>query len=132
MAYDEKVADRMRRILAGRVNVVEKRMFGGVCFMVSGHMCCGLTESALVVRVGRDGYGDALARPDARPMDFTGRPLVGMVYVDPRGYETTRALERWIELGLRFVDSLPPRDAAAAKPRKRASNRVRSRGRGRA
>lgn len=108
MSFDEKTAERVRRILAPRDDVVEKKMFGGLCFMVNGSMCCGLTRTALMVRVGRDRYEDALAQSHARPMDFTGRPLAGMVYVDPPGYETEAALARWIRRGVDFVSSPGP------------------------
>jgi len=83
VSYDEKLAARVRKVLAGRTDVVEKKMFGGLCFMVNGAMCCGLTKTDLMVRFGPVQYDDALAEPHARPMDFTGRPLAGMVYVAP-------------------------------------------------
>src|SRR5579862_1644702 len=86
--HDETTAVRIRAVLADRGDVVEKRMFGGLCFMVNGQMCCGLTRTDFIVRVGKDAYEDALAQPHVRPMDFTGRPLAGMVYVDPAGYRT--------------------------------------------
>src|SRR5438046_9238836 len=98
-------------------------MFGGLCFMVSGSICCGLTGTALMVRVGRDGYEKALALPHARPMDFTGRPLTGMVYVDPAGYETNAALAKWVERGVNFVSVLPAKKSAAARRRKRLEKR---------
>ena len=96
MAYDEALAARIRAILAtGGHDVVEKKMFGGLCFMVGGHMCCGVTDT-LMLRVGKDGYAAALARPHARLMTFTGRPLDGFVYVDPPGLRTDRALAAWL------------------------------------
>jgi TfoX/Sxy family transcriptional regulator of competence genes len=107
--YDEKTAERIRSVLAGRADVVEKRMFGGLCFMVNGQMCCGLTKTDFMVRVGKDGYEDALAQPHARPMDFTGRPLAGMVYVAPAGYKTTGALRKWVGRGIAFVTASPRR-----------------------
>lgn len=103
MSYDEKTAERVRRILARRTDVVEKRMFGGLCFMVHGRMCCGLTETAFMVRVGKERYREALALPHARPMDFTGRPLAGMVYVDRPGYRTDAALAGWVQRGVDFA-----------------------------
>src|SRR5712692_8746796 len=123
MGYDEKTADRVRRILSTRGDVIEKKMFGGLCFMVSGSMCCGLTSTALMVRVGPDGYEEALAQPHARPMDFTGRALTGMVYVDPAGYKTDTALEKWVQRGVDFVSGLPPKKSAATKLRKRPAKR---------
>ena len=116
MAYDEKSAERLRGILVGRPDVVEKKMFGGLCFMVGGSMCCGLTDAGLMVRVGRDRYEEALAQSFARPMDFTGRPLAGMVYVDPKGYRTDAALKRWVQRGIEFVMTLP---AASKRPSRR-------------
>jgi TfoX/Sxy family transcriptional regulator of competence genes len=117
MSYDEKLAARIRRALSGRDDVVEKKMFGGLCFMVAGSMCCGLTKTDFMVRVGPARYEEALARPHARPMDFTGRPLKGMVYVAPAGLRTEAALMRWIRLGLAFVSqgpSVQERASAAA------------------
>jgi TfoX/Sxy family transcriptional regulator of competence genes len=101
----QNTATRARRILSGRSDVIEKMMFGGLCFMVNGRMCCGLTNAAFMVRVGPDQYEDALAQPHARPMDFTGRPLAGIVYVDPSGYRTDADLARWIQRGIDFVST---------------------------
>ena len=109
MAYNEDTALRVRDLLAGEPSVSEKKMFGGLCFMVSGNMACGLLKDDLVVRVGPDGHDDAISRPHARPMDFTGRPMKGMVYVGPGGFESPEGLEGWVERGLRFARSLPPK-----------------------
>lgn len=114
MSYDEKLAMRVRQALGPRADVVEKKMFGGLCFMVNGSMCCGLTQTDMMVRVGPEQYEDALAEPHARPMDFTGRPLKGMVYVAPSGLRTQSALAKWVGRGVAFVSTLP-----AAKPRRR-------------
>ena len=116
MSYDERLAARVREALAARDDVVEKRMFGGLCFMVNGAMCCGLTKSDFMVRVGPAQYDDALAEPHARLMDFTGRPLKGMVYVAPEGLRTKAALARWVRRGLAFIAEAPP-----ARARKRGS-----------
>jgi TfoX/Sxy family transcriptional regulator of competence genes len=123
MGYDEKTADRVRRILSTRGDVIEKKMFGGLCFMVNGSMCCGLTSTALMVRIGPDGYERALAQPHARPMNFTGRPLTGMVYVDPAGYKTDAALVKWVQRGVDFVSGLPAKKSAPARPRKKPAKR---------
>ena len=123
MSYDEGTAERVRHILSKRPDVVEKRMFGGLCFMVNGGMCCGLTSTALMVRVGPDLYDDALAQPHARPMDFTGRPLAGMVYVDPAGYRTDATLARWVQRGVDFVATLPARKPARKRPTAKRSRR---------
>ena len=84
-------------------------MFGGLAFMANGHMCCGIVGEEFVVRVGADGYEQALSQPHARPMDFTGRQMKGFVYVGPPGYRTSAALRKWIKRGLGFVTSLPPK-----------------------
>ena len=120
MSYDEKLAARVRGALAGRTDVVERNMFGGLCFMVNGSMCCGLTSTALMVRVGPDKYEEALAQAHARPMDFTGRPLTGMVYVDPGGYRTVAALGKWIQRGVDFVSARPAKKSANARTRTRS------------
>src|SRR5258706_16395340 len=103
MSYDEKLAARVRKLLADRDDVVEKKMFGGLCFMVNGAMCCGLTASDFMVRVGVAQFDHALAQPYARPMDFTGRPSRGMVYVGAKGLRTDAALAAWVQRGLTFV-----------------------------
>jgi TfoX/Sxy family transcriptional regulator of competence genes len=107
MPYDEKLAGRVRELLSGQTPLSEKKMFGGLAFMVRGNMCCGVVEATLMVRVGPDRYEEALARRYARPMDFTGRPLRGFVYVDPEGIRAKRDLKRWVDLAVSFVTSLP-------------------------
>jgi TfoX/Sxy family transcriptional regulator of competence genes len=120
MSYDEKTAERVRRILSRRRDVVEKKMFGGLCFMVNGSMCCGLTSTALMVRVGPDRHEEALAQPHARSMDFTGRALAGMVYVDAKGYRSEAALAKWVQRALDYVSTLSAKKSAtkARKPRR--------------
>src|SRR5258708_36473763 len=109
MSFDERLAARVRQVLADRTDVVEKKMFGGLCFMVNGAMCCGLTKTDFMVRVGPASYDAALREPHARPMDFTGRPLAGMVYVAPEGLRKDATLAKWVDRGVRFV---APRDGA--------------------
>src|SRR3989304_10001362 len=109
MAYDEKLAERVRRALTPRESLVEKKMFGGIAFMLRGNMCCGIVRDDLMVRVGPERHEEALAQPHARPMDFTGRPMRGMVYVTPEGCRTDEALKRWVEQGLNFAETLPPK-----------------------
>ena len=108
-SYDEALAERSRKVLAGERGVTEKKMFGGVCFLHRGNMVGGVADGILLVRVGADAYEAALAEPHVRPMTFTGRPLKGMVYVDPRGCATAAALARWLRKGLAFASSLPPK-----------------------
>ena len=127
MSYDDKTADRVRKILSPRLDVVEKKMFVGLCFMVNGRMCCGLTNAAFMVRVGPDRYEEALAQPHARPMDFTGRPLAGMVYVEPAGYKTDVALAKWVQTGVDFVSTKAPGKKAPKILRRKGSDRARRR-----
>ena len=109
MAYDEKLAERVREILKRRRGVSEKKMFGGLAFLVNGHMACGVQGDDLMVRVGPDAYDSALKKAGARPMDFTGRPLKGMVYVSPRGHRRKPSLAAWVEQSLSYARSLPPK-----------------------
>ena len=109
MAYDEGLVQRVRERLAGQNSVEEKKMFGGISFMVQGNFSCGVSSDDLVVRVGPDKYADALAHPDTREMDFTGRPMKGWVYVNPDGYESDENLSYWVSQGLDFALSLPPK-----------------------
>jgi len=82
-------------------------MFGGICFLLSGNMCCGVTTSELMLRLGPDGAASALEEPHTRAMDFTGRPMKSMVYVEPEGYEHQDDLESWVALSADFAASLP-------------------------
>jgi len=109
MAYDEGLAERLRDVYVGMPDIAEKKMFGGLAFMVNGHMSCGVVNDTLMVRVGPEAYADALARPHAREMDFTGKPLKGFVYVAPEGVESDEALSSWVCSSLEFVGSLPPK-----------------------
>lgn len=107
MSYDEETAERVRRILAQRRDVVEKRMVGGLSFIVAGRMCCGITATALMVRVGPTARDQALTEPHVRTMEFAGRPLAGFVRVDPKGFPTDEALAAWIQRGLDFISAGP-------------------------
>jgi hypothetical protein len=109
MAYDKKLAKRLRDLLGDRAGVEEKEMFGGLTFTVNGNMACGVTGQALVVRVGPRGYHGALTQPHCRECDFTGRPLRGMVMIDPSGIESYGDLRAWAERGFDFAASLPPK-----------------------
>lgn len=112
MAYDETLAGRVRAALAGEPGYSERKMFGGLCFMLHGHMTCGVVKDELMVRVGPDAYAEALALPHAREMDFTGRPMKGMLYVAPAGLATEPALRQWVERGALHARSLPPKRPA--------------------
>lgn len=107
MPYDETLAARVRHVLSKRSDVSERQMFGGPAFMVGGHMCCGVIRDDLVLRVGGETAEAALNEPHTRPMDFTGRPMKGFVYVGPNGASTDGSLRRWIDLALAFTTELP-------------------------
>lgn len=109
MTYDEDLADRIRIYLASRENVIEKKMFGGLAFMLDDYMFVGVNDDRLMARVGPDNYEAALEKPHTRIMDFTGRPLTGYVYVDAPGIESDEALGEWIDLCAAFVQTLPPK-----------------------
>ncbi|MCC6538012.1 MAG: TfoX/Sxy family protein [Bryobacterales bacterium] len=112
MAFDERLADRIRAAFPPGVPYTEKKMFGGLSFLVGGKMCCGVLRSELVVRVGAAAHADALAQPHARVMDFTGRPLRGFVQVAAEGLRTPARLTAWIQRGLAC-----PADSPAKKKR---------------
>ena len=107
MPYDETLAERVRALFQSEPGCTERKLFGGICFMVGGNMAVGITGIDLMVRPGPDDFEDALELPHARPMDFTGRPMKGFVYVEPAGLTTKAALAEWVERGVRFARSLP-------------------------
>ncbi len=107
MAYNEELALRIRAAMGGHEGVVERKMFGGIAFMLKGNMTVGVTGDDLMVRVGPNGLDDALSQPHARPMDFTGRPMKGFVYVDSDGTEKDKSLKQWVQRGVDFAQSLP-------------------------
>lgn len=110
MAYDEDVANRVRAELAtADVFALEKKMFGGLAFMVGGHMTVGIIGDELMVRVGKNAHEDAVSQPNAREMDFTGRPMTGYVYVEPAGFASDAELRAWVRRGLDYTRSLPPK-----------------------
>ena len=108
MAYDEHLAARVRTLLASRTDVSERKMFGGLTFMIGGNMCCGVNSDELIVRLDPDREDEALAGPHARPMDFTGRPMRGFVTVRPHGLNGDR-LNRWVQAAVARAESLPPK-----------------------
>lgn len=110
VAYNEDVADAVRHVFGELdVDAVERRMFGGLAFMVAGHMTVGVIGDELMVRVGKDGYEDALARPHAREMDLTGKAMTGMVYVAEGGFRDEGDLRAWVQRGLDYTSTLPPK-----------------------
>jgi TfoX/Sxy family transcriptional regulator of competence genes len=122
MAFDEKLAEWIRAVVRDRTDVAERKMFGGLAFLLRGHMCCGIVGSDLMVRVGPEDYESALAESHVRPMDFTGRPSKGMVYVAPAGIRTASSLRRWIERGIRFSQTLPAKTSSPRRVRRRRTH----------
>ena len=110
MAYAEGLAKRIRAVAMIRPTAAEKKMFGGLAFMLNGHMFCGVIQDSLMARVGPDNYGAALAKPHVREMDFTGRSMKGYVYVAPEGIESDQELQYWVDLCAEFVLTLPPKE----------------------
>lgn len=140
MAYDEGLAERLQDYFSGRSDVVEKKMFGGIAFMLRGHMCVGIVNDTLMARVGPDQHETARKRPHASEMDFTGRPMKGFIYVSPEGFESDDDLKYWVSTCERFITALPPKGSekskrgtskcpepsdkkSSSKPRRRASTK---------
>jgi TfoX/Sxy family transcriptional regulator of competence genes len=109
LAYDEELALRISEILAEEGDVDDRKMFGGIAFMVHGYMCCGVANDDLMLRLGPERAQETLKEDHVRPMDFTGRPMKGYVFVAPGGVRTESALRRRIRSALDFVETLPPR-----------------------
>ena len=107
MAFDESVAKRVRKALASQKEITERRMFGGLAFLLNGNMCCGVLKDQLVLRLGPDGAQAALKDPHAREMDFTGKPMSSMVYVEPAGFATQANLSKWLRRAIKFTAALP-------------------------
>lgn len=115
MAYDESLADRVRTALSAEDGLSERKMFGGLAFMLHGNMCCGIVGDRLMLRLGAELADEALGRPHVAPMDFTGRPMTGMVYVEPAGLRG-KALQAWVNMAAGFARSLPPKPPRASRP----------------
>ncbi len=109
MAFDEGLAERIRGLILGDPRITERKMFGGLCFMTNGNMCFGIVGSELMLRVGADVYAETLALAHAREMDFTGRSMRGMVYVAEDGIAEDDDLSEWLQRGLDYAGSLPPK-----------------------
>lgn len=109
MAYDETLAARLRGLLSDRAGLTEKKIFGGLAYMLNGNMCCGIVDEKLMLRLGRAGVETALTKPHTSEMDFTGRVIRTMVYVEPAGIASDAALATWVEKGISFAETLPPK-----------------------
>lgn len=123
MAYDEQLADRVREVLGPRAPFTEIKMFGGLCFTVRGNMVVGVVDDELMARVGPDVHDQALARPGARPMDFTKKPMRGFLFVGGPGISTDRRLASWVDRCLAYTETLPPKKPRKPKPRKPMTRR---------
>lgn len=107
MPYSEQLAARVRKLLARRKGITEKKMFGGLCFLLNGNMCCGVVHDELVLRLGPEGAPQALQQPNTREMDFTGKPIKSMVYLTPAGHKQDADLRQWITQAIDFTANLP-------------------------
>ena len=107
MPYDERLAERVSQMLSAHSGVTARKMFGGLAFMLNGNMSVGIHQDRLMVRVGPEGYEDALERPHCKPMDITGHPMKGWVMVDSEGVAADADLASWVHLGVRFASNLP-------------------------
>ncbi len=113
MAYDLGLADRIRVVLGHQGDVFERKMFGGLCFMVNGHMCCGIVKTDLMLRLTPETATAALCEPHTRPMDFTGKPMKSMIYVDAIGIDSDASLERWVLAAAGIARELPEKAVKA-------------------
>lgn len=107
MAYDKTLAQRVRVLLEGKPGFDEKKMFGGVCFLLRGNMACGVLNEDLIVRVGAKSYEDSLKLANTRPFDITGKPMKGWVMVSDKGHKTPEDLTFWVGRGAAFALTLP-------------------------
>jgi hypothetical protein len=122
MAYDEGLATRVREVLGEQPGLAEKRMFGGLAFLVHGNMACGVRGDDLIVRVAADTAETAMGEPAVGPFDLTGRPMQGWLLVDANGHAQDEDLHRWVDRGLAYATSLPPSSPVsgpASKARRR-------------
>jgi TfoX/Sxy family transcriptional regulator of competence genes len=124
VAFDETLARRIRKVLDGRKDLVEKHMFGGVCFMIRGRMCCGISDSSLMVRLDPDEADRLADRPHVRPMDFTGKPMRGYLFVDAEGIDSPKALRSWVDRSVAYIETMPiQKKSKAAMPRRAVKRR---------
>jgi hypothetical protein len=118
MPYDIQAADGIRVLLSNRHDVVERKMMGGLVFMVNGHMCVTASgRGGILVRVGPEAQAGVLKEPHVKPMTMAGRSMAGFVRVMPDGYRTAASLGKWVKRGVKFVESLPPKSAGESRKR---------------
>jgi TfoX/Sxy family transcriptional regulator of competence genes len=119
MAYDESTAERVRRLLAGRRDVVEKKMMGGLSFMVGGNMACSISgKGGMLIRVGPEAMDDVAKQPHAQVAKMGAMVMTGFIRVDPEGYRTDAALKKWVARGVDFAASLPAKKSKSASQKK--------------
>lgn len=109
MPFDAGLAQRIRDVLQERRGITERKMFGGIAFLLNGHMFVGVSGSTLMARVGAERHQDALAQPHVRPMDFTGRPMKGYVFIDAEGTADDANLGAWVNWCAGYVARFPPK-----------------------
>ena len=107
MPYNEELAERVRKLLKRRKGYSERKMFGGVCFMINGNMCVGIWQGSLIVRLDRDSHERTLSEPYTRPMDLTGKVMRGWAIVDPEGIAEDDELKTWVRRAAAYAGSLP-------------------------
>lgn len=107
MPYDDSLAERIRPLISRRRGAAEKKMFGGVGFLLNGNMCCGVWKKSLIARIGLAAYTSALEEPFVREFDITGRPMRGWVMVEPGGITDNEDLKNWVTRAAKFAGSLP-------------------------
>jgi hypothetical protein len=126
MAYDEQTAKRVRELLSSRPDVAERKMMGGLCFMVRGHMCCSVSgRGGLMVRVGANAQNAALTEPHVQPIEMAGRTMTGFVRIAPDGYATEDSQKAWLDRALNFATTLPAKRSSKASPQREAKDRRR-------
>ena len=123
MAYDEELAGRIRAKLGDREDIAEKKMFGGVAFLINGNMCCGVWRNDLVLRLGPEASAEYLGHPDVKDFDPAGKPMTGWALVKPTGFPDDDALADWLDLALAFAASLSPKEKATNKAKKNRRRR---------
>ena len=116
MAYDLGLAERVQSVLGQHPGFSERKMFGGICFMINGHMCCGVVKADLMLRLTPEAVTKGLKRPHTRAMDFTRKPMQSMMFVGVAGTDSDNSLQKWIESALAVVLTLPPKKPSAKKP----------------
>jgi hypothetical protein len=107
MAFDERLANRIRTTLGRRKGLAEKKMFGGIAFLLNGNMCCGVHRTELIVRLPPEETAAALSEPHTRLFDLTGRPMKGWLLVEPAGVKTDAKLQKWVSVASTYAASLP-------------------------